>query len=86
MTLETLLAVAGTLGFLLYFVMGLKASSLQLAAENTKGIDRLLYSAMSWSLDPKSLKPEGRRMCHLGNFVMVGYSVIWVAWAFVKYA
>ena len=86
MTLETLFAIAGTLGFVLYFALGLKAASLQLATENSKGIDKFLYAAMSWSLDWKVLKPEGKKLCLIGNIVLAAYTLFWVAWAIVKYA
>ncbi len=86
MTLETLFAIAGTLGWILYFALGLKASSLQLASDNSKGINTFLYAAMPWSLDWKVLKPEGKKLCFIGNIVMVVYTLFGVAWAMVKYA
>jgi hypothetical protein len=85
-SLEILLIIIGSLGSIYYFVLGLKASSFQLATRRSEKIDKILFAAMPWSLDSKALKGEAKDLCSYGNKVMIFCSFVWIFYGFVKYS
>jgi hypothetical protein len=78
-----LLFALGTAMGLLYWSLGLVASSHMLNKDLSSG-DRFLSTAMLWSLSVSSYEESGRKFCYWGNIVLVVAIAAWLGWAKLK--
>ncbi|RYG55297.1 MAG: hypothetical protein EON56_05875 [Alphaproteobacteria bacterium] len=75
-----LLFAIGTLAAVVYWGLGLAASS-HFKDKAISGSDRVLSTGMLWSLASGRYEAHGKKLCTLGNFALAIGIASWVAWA-----
>lgn len=83
MTPSWLLFAFGTLGGLVYWGLGLAASS-HFKDEQLAAGDRFLSTGMLWSLSSRRYTDRGQRLCAIGNVALAVAAVCWLGFGFAR--
>ena len=78
-----LLAAFGTVAGLVYFGLGLSASS-QRNDRTASASDKFVGATLLWSLDREGYDEEGRRLCRLGNMTSGIALACWLGFAVLR--
>ena len=74
-----LLFAVGTLAALVYWALGLAASS-HFKDKVISSSDRFLSTGMLWSLASGRYEAQGKKLCMMGNFALAIAIASWIAW------
>lgn len=83
MNISLVVAVLGTLCGVIYWVLGLNAST-HLARTDVSSSDRFLSAGLLWSLSPRQYDDQGKRLCSIGSVVLLLAVCCWIGWAVLR--
>ena len=78
-----LLFAVGTVAALVYWGLGLAASS-HFRDKAISNADRVLSTGMLWSLASGRYEAQGKKLCTMGNLALAIAIASWVAWAVLR--
>lgn len=82
MTADSFLFICGAFGGLIYWVIGVSASTkLDSKGKLTSGME---WFPGIWSLSPREYSIEGKKLCQIGNIVMTLTVLCWIGWAVIR--
>jgi hypothetical protein len=80
MNMSWLLFAVGTLAGLVYWGLGMAASS-HFEDKTIGDSDRFFSTGMLWSLAVGSYEAQGQKLCAMGNIALVIAAASWIGWA-----